>query len=143
MPVCAYSHVDLNCHDPAATERFYTQYFGFARARVLLAGDTQIVFLKSGAVYLELFPSEGAGAERPGEGDGPHDAGFRHLAFQVDDVDAQLAAMGTEADITLGPLDFGDFIPGWRTVWLRDPDGRIVEVSQGYTDESRPPARAD
>ena len=35
--------------------------------------------------------------------------------------------------------DFSDFIPGWRTVWLADPEGNIVEVSQGYTDQENPP----
>jgi glyoxylase I family protein len=59
----------------------------------------------------------------------------RHLAFQTDDVDAFLAELGEQAEITLGPLSFDDFICGWRTVWLRDPDGAIVEVSQGYTDQ--------
>ena len=23
---------------------------------------------------------------------------------------------------------------GWKVVWLRDPDGRIVEISEGYRD---------
>jgi glyoxylase I family protein len=47
--------------------------------------------------------------------------------------------MGAEARVTLGPLDFGDFIPGWRTAWVADPDGNIVEISQGYTDQDNPP----
>jgi len=63
----------------------------------------------------------------------------RHIAFQVDDVDAKIRDMGSDAHITLGPLDFDAFIPGWRTVWLSDPAGNIVEVSQGYTDQENPP----
>jgi hypothetical protein len=58
----------------------------------------------------------------------------------VDDVDATLAAMGADAVVTLGPLDFGAFIPGWRTAWVSDPDGNIVEISQGYTDQDDPPS---
>ena len=61
------------------------------------------------------------------------------LAFQVDDVDAKLAAIGADAQVTLGPLSFDDFIPGWRTAWIADPDGNIVEISQGYTDQENPP----
>lgn len=134
-----FSHLALNCRDPLATERFYRDHFGFERARVIPLGDDQIVFLRSGDVYLELFRAEGeAGTPRP-DGDGPHTPGPRHLAFQVDDVDAKLAQMGDGAEVTFGPLDFDDFIPGWRTVWLRDPDGNIVEISQGYRDESAPP----
>lgn len=52
-------------------------------------------------------------------------------------MDAALAAMGADARVTLGPFDFGAFIPGWRTVWVADPDDNIVEISQGYTDEEQ------
>ncbi len=134
----AFSHVALSCADPLATERFYTRHFGFSRARVIPLGDAQIVFIKSGTVYLELFAAEGDATQKAA-GDGPHTAGIRHIAFQVDSVDDVLTAMGDEAKVTLGPLDFDAFIPGWRTVWLADPDGNIVEVSQGYTDEASPP----
>ncbi len=37
---------------------------------------------------------------------------FRHLAFLVDDLDAKLAEMGDDAQITLGPLDMGSVHPG-------------------------------
>lgn len=134
----AFSHVALSCRDPLETERFYSRYFGFTRARVIPLGDTQIVFIKSGPVYLELFAAEGDVTQKF-EGDGPHSAGIRHIAFQVDNVDEVLAQIGDAAPITLGPLDFDAFIPGWRTVWVSDPDGNIVEVSQGYTDEAAPP----
>lgn len=133
-----FSHVALNCRDPKETERFYTKHFGFKRARVLPLGDDQIVFIKAGQVYLELFQAQGE-ASAPAEGDGPSGQGMRHLAFQVDDVDATLAAIGSDAKVTLGPLDFDDFIAGWRTVWIQDPDGNIVEISQGYTDQDNPP----
>ena len=74
------------------------------------------------------------------EKDGYPFEGFRHIAFQVDSVDAVLAALGADAKITLGPLDFSDFIPGWRTVWVADPEGNIVEITQGYQDQDNPPA---
>jgi glyoxylase I family protein len=57
----------------------------------------------------------------------------------VDDVDAKLAEMGNDAKITLGPVDFDNVIPGWRTAWLADPEGNIVEISQGYVDQENPP----
>ena len=134
-----FSHVALNCRDPLATERFYVRHFGFRRARVIPLGAEQIVFLKAGSTYLELFQAKGDPPRPAFEKDGPAERGVRHIAFQVNDVDAALAAMGAEAVVTLGPLDFGAFIAGWRTVWLADPDGNIVEVSQGYTDQDNPP----
>lgn len=129
----AFAHVALNCRDLAATEAFYTGLFGFERSRVVDLGGPQIVFLRGGNVHLELFAAEGD--REDGAGDGPHAAGVRHLAFQVADVDATLAALGDAAPVTLGPLGFDAFIPGWRTAWVRDPDGNVVEISQGYTDD--------
>jgi glyoxylase I family protein len=36
-------------------------------------------------------------------------------------------------------MDFDAFIHGWRMTWFADPDGNIVEISQGYVDEPDPP----
>ena len=129
-----FSHVALNCRDMAATERFYGRHFGFQRVRAVdLGGGKQIVYVRSGAVTLELFAA--AGDSPDNANDGPETVGMRHLAFQVDDVDAAVASLGSDAQVTLGPLDFSAFIPGWKTTWVRDPDGNIVEISQGYQDD--------
>ncbi len=96
------------------------------------------MFIKSGDFYLEIF---GTDEDRPGqapENDGYPYPGVRHIAFKVDNVDEKLAEMGDDARITLGPLDFDAFIPGWRTVWVADPEGNIVEISQGFTDDENP-----
>jgi glyoxylase I family protein len=133
-------HLGLVCRDPAATEQWYTRHFGFRRARVVpLGGSDQIVFLKSGSLYLELFKATQTSPAPAPAGPGPEYPGWRHLAFKVDDVDAKVAEMGGDARITAGPMSFDDFIPGWRTVWVADPDGNIVEISQGYVDQDDPP----
>jgi len=142
MTSLAFSHIAISCKEPLAIERYYTRHFGFRRARVIPLGQDQIVFIKSGSMYLELFRAEGESPAPPSEKDGPHYPGWRHIAFQVEGVDAKLKEMGADARITLGPLDFGDFIRGWRTVWLADPEGNIVEVSQGYVDQENPPPMA-
>ena len=139
MTALTYHHMGLTCQDPLAVERFYSRYFGFKRARVLPLGTEQIVFLKSGDVYLELFQAKGESPAPVAGGTGPEYPGWRHLAFKVDDVDAKLAEMGEDARITAGPADFSDFIPGWRTVWVADPEGNIVEISQGFVDQADPP----
>jgi glyoxylase I family protein len=131
-----FTHVGMTCRDPLVTERFYSKHFGFQRARVVpLEAGKSVVFLKSGGVYLELFSAD---LERPTPApgaDGPHYPGLRHLAFRVDDVAAKLAAMGSDAKITLGPLHFDEVIRGWRSVWVADPDGNVVEITQGYSDD--------
>jgi glyoxylase I family protein len=134
MPL-VWSHVALNCRDQATTERFYTRWLGFRRVRTVKLGEQEILFLRNGQVLLELFDAAGEELVPPAN-DGPANPGvIRHLAFQTDDVDGFIAGLDGEVSATLGPLDFQDFIPGWRTVWLPDPDGVIVEVSQGYHDQ--------
>ena len=130
-----WSHVALNCADQGVTEEFYRRWFGFERARVVPLGDQEIIFLRQGPVYLELFNSPQPPLVTP-TADGPPNLGLaRHLAFQTDDLGAFLERMGDQIPVSLGPLRFDDFIPGWRSVWLTDPDGVIVEVSQGYRDQ--------
>jgi glyoxylase I family protein len=130
-----WSHVGLNCKDQRETEDFYTRWFGFTRARIVEDGGTRVVFLRRGDVYLELFQAT-AGPVYPVTNDGPQYNGtVRHIAFQVDDVDSFLSATDGALPISLGPLEFDKYIPGWKTVWVTDPDGVVVEVSQGYTDQ--------
>ena len=58
----------------------------------------------------------------------------------AESIDAAVAALRADGRaVTLGPLDFGGFIPGWKTAWVADPEGNIVEVSQGYVDQPTPP----
>jgi len=142
MTLTTFSHIGIACKDPIALERFYSKYFGFKRARVVALGDTQIVFIKSGHVYLELFQAKEKSPVPPLKEDGPWYPGWRHIAFAVDNVDAKLAEMRDDAKITLGPFDFDDFLKGWRGVWLADPEGNIIELAQGYVDEENPPPLA-
>lgn len=132
-----FLHVAVTCQDQAKFEAFYTKYFGMKRARTIDLGDgKELFFLKDdNGFYFEVFPMEEERSIPFAEGDGPHYAGYRHLAFNVDDVDAKLKEMGGDAVISLGPLGFDDFIKGWRTVWIKDPEGNIIEISQGYKDE--------
>jgi glyoxylase I family protein len=139
MTLTTFSHMGIACKDPIVLERFYTKHFGFRRARVVPLGDTQIVFIKSGNVYLELFQAKEDSPVPPLKEDGPWYPGWRHIAFAVDNVDAKLAEMGNEAKITLGPFNFDDFLKGWRGVWIADPEGNIIELAQGYVDEQNPP----
>jgi len=135
MTKTEFAHVGLNCRDIAVTEKFYIDHFGFRRARAVPLGDgNQIVFIRSNDVWLELFKAQGNGVAV--EGDGPATTGFRHMAFKVDSVEEKLRELGAAAEVTLGPLRFDDFIQGWTGAWVRDPDGRIIELSEGYQDEN-------
>jgi glyoxylase I family protein len=138
-----FHHVALNCRDQKAIEQYYTKHFGFKRARVVSLGQgKEIVFLKGNGVYLELFHTDESLTLPLPTADGRAlPSVIRHLAFKVEDVDAKLSQMGEDGKprVTLGPLSFNDFIPGWRSAWLSDPEGNIVEISQGYVDQQNRP----
>lgn len=138
MTMAHFHHVGVACKDPIATERWYARHFGFERARVVPLGADQIVFIKRGDLYLELFRASEAAPSVP-EGSGPEYPSWKHLGFMVDSVEDKLAELGDDARITLGPADFSDFIPGWKTAWIADPDGNIVEISEGFVDEENLP----
>jgi glyoxylase I family protein len=137
MSMQIISHVALACKDPVATEAFYTNYLGFRRVRAFPAGENeQIVFIKMQdcAFYLELFQAREDSPLPTPMHDGPWYPSIRHLAFKVNSVDAKLMEMGQAVQVMQGPMDFDDAIPGWRTVWVSDPDGNIVEISEGFMD---------
>jgi len=132
-----FFHVAVTVNDLNKFEAFYAKHFGFYRARTFILGEgKEMFFLKNDSgFYFEVFPAD---EERPiphAEADGPHYQGIRHLAFSVPDVDKKIEEMGADAIITLGPLSFDAFIPGWKTAWLKDPENNIIEITQGYTDE--------
>jgi glyoxylase I family protein len=130
-----FAHIALNCKDLDAVEAFYCRYFGFRRARLIDLGADRIVFLKSDDCYLELFNAKSEQPFAAPVADGPQWPGVRHIAFTVDNVDAKLAELGREVTLSLGPAGFDAFIPGWRTAWVKDPEGNIVEITQGFRDD--------
>lgn len=134
-----FSHVGLSCKDPLKIEKFYTDYFGFARARVYAPGPDQVVMIKSGNIYLELFKSTEELPAPRALGAGQDYPGWRHICFMVDDLDAKLKELGDEVTITMGPVDMSGFISGMKVCWVSDPEGNIVELNQGYVDEINPP----
>ncbi|HBN08103.1 MAG TPA: glyoxalase [Cyanobacteria bacterium UBA8530] len=125
-----FAHVGLNCRKVSITEAFYGEFFGFERTRVLPVEKGEIVFLTGAGMVLELFEAAPDAPDLQEENDGPTGPGFRHLAFQVDDLDDFLSRVG--APVTKKPIELDRFIEGWRAAWIRDPDGRILEISQGY-----------
>jgi glyoxylase I family protein len=134
-----FFHTAITCKDPLNVERWYRKHFSFERARVYAPGPDQVVMVKANAVYLEIFKATKEAPVPEPEGSGYEWPSWRHVAFYIDDLDAKLAEMGHEANLKLGPLDMGQFIPGMRAAWIADPEGNIIELNQGYYDEDDPP----
>jgi len=140
MPDSSFHHISLTCDDPIAVERFYTKHFGFRRARVVDIGrDEQIVFLRGAGISLELFHGVRPNPLPPAQDDGYPWSGVRNFSFEVDDVDRKITQMGPDVDVTHKPQSFDAVIPGWRSAWLRDPTGTIIQITTGYTDQENPP----
>jgi glyoxylase I family protein len=135
----AFHHVGIACKDMAVIEKFYCKYFGFKRARVVPLGETEIIFIGNGGYYLELFQAKEESPVPPQKEDGQWYPGWRHIAFSVDSVDDKIAELGDDANVTLGPFGFDDWLKGWRGAWLADPEGNIIEIAQGYIDQDNPP----
>ncbi len=134
MATITFTHVALTCKEPIEIEKFYCKHFGFERARVFNPGPEQFVMIKLGDIHLELFKADKESPESAPVETGQVYPGWRHIAFSVENLDSKLAEIGDDAKITHGPLDLSEFIPGWRVWWIADPEGNIIELSQGYTD---------
>ena len=81
----AVQHLALNCRDRLAQEKFYTEHFGFKRARVFNPGQPgEFVMLRLGSMCLEFF-----GVDDKQSTGGEQTVGFKHLAFEVPDLDAR------------------------------------------------------
>lgn len=144
------SMVALVCDQPLLTERFYTKHFGFHRARVYMPGPYQVVVLKAGNTYLQIFPafemrppcldapSNVVSPYAGGIQAGPLYSGVRKLAFLVEDVEKILADMGAEAKVVQSERP--GLIPGSKSVWIADPSNNVVELIEGYSDDAEPPA---
>jgi len=129
----AVQHVALNCRDVRAQEEFYGRCLGFRRSRVFQAGTPgEYVMLRLGATCLELFPATASGG-REGAG-GEQAVGFKHLAFEVDDLDEAVTALRDGGVRTGEIIDCSAVVEGLRICFLDDPEGNCLELMQGYTD---------
>ncbi len=105
--------------DPALIESIT----GVAGANIL------VVFLQAPGHRIELIqyldPEDRGRVEAR-----PCDTGFAHIAFDVDDIDAAIAAARPHGVHPIGPPTEIDDGPnrGCRVAYLRDPDGITIEL---------------
>jgi len=120
MRVVGLDHVVFVVSDIEASVRWYQELLGVEVERLddWRAGDAPFVSLRLDAgTVLDLF----AGAEVPG-------TGIDHIALVVDGVD--LAELTTRSDVSFeGPPATLWGAKGYgQGVYLRDPDGNLVEL---------------
>jgi glyoxylase I family protein len=127
----AIQHIGFNCRDRIAQEQFYTKHFGFARARVFNRGkEGEFVMLRKGETCIELFASSDAS-----QSGGEQVVGFKHLAFEVDDLDEIVGELKADGMSVGDIVDCSKHVPGMRVCFFNDPDGNRIELVQGFKDE--------
>lgn len=88
--------------------------------------------LRLGATCLELFQSDAKADEQDA---GEQRAGFKHLAFEVPNLDATISALHADNVATEPVIDCGQVSPGLRICFFQDPDGNILELMENWRDE--------
>jgi glyoxylase I family protein len=126
-------HIGINCRDVKAQEALYTKHFGFRHCCTFRA-DTpdEFIMLRLGSMCLELFSASADDKELKG---GSQPIGFKHLAFEVDDIEATVAGLEADGIKTEGIKDCSHAMEGLRNCFFDDPDGNRIELLQGYRDQ--------
>ena len=107
------TEVALFTADVAGVTAFYERVLGMAPAE---QSDRHAVFTL-GELVLRIHV-----AVEPGPGDPPADD---HVAFTVEGLDEHAAAVAAAGVAVDGPRD----LPWGRSAYVRDPDGRLVELT--------------
>ncbi len=114
-------HIALFTADLERLRDFYTNVLGLEE--VGRFEGRPIVFVAAGATAIELV-----GDKAPDE---PRGQGWNHLALEVGDIDAAVAALEARGVVFQGPpADFPPEAPRARIAFFRDPDGNLLELIQ-------------
>jgi lactoylglutathione lyase len=120
-------HSMIRVLDEARSVAFYDQAFGLKIDTRLDFETFTLVYLRSPEADFEVELTVNKGRAEPYDlGDG-----YGHLAFVVDDVDAEHARL---SEAGLSPRKLVDFAPGGEVIarffFIADPDGYQIEVLQ-------------
>ena len=125
-------HSMVRVLDEARSVDFYRTAFALEVADRLDFGTFTLVYLRNGEADFEVELTVNKGRTEPYDlGDG-----YGHIAFCVDDVDAEHARLTAAG---LSPRKLVDFAPGGpgtdpiaRFFFIQDPDGYEIEVLQRH-----------
>lgn len=119
--VLGFELLNRSPRDPAFIERVVA----------IPGADIEVAYVQAPGHRLELIEYRGPDGRRQVDSR-PCDAGFAHVAFDVDDIDAVIAASENAGVRPLGPPQDLDRGPnkGGRVVYTRDADGITVEFIQ-------------
>ena len=117
-------HIAIICTDYAISKHFYTEILGLKIIREVYREERnsyKLDLMLNGLYVIELFSFPDP-AQRPSR---PEAAGLRHLAFEVDDLDATIRGLD-EKGIVAEPVRVDEFT-GKRFTFIADPDQLPLE----------------
>ena len=139
--VLATNHTSFTVSDLDRSIAFFSEVLGFEmvnraqRDPKLISSitgvpgaDIEVAYIQGPGHRLELIQYHGP-SERSQVDSRPCDSGFAHVAYDVDDVDAAVAASAPYQVLPIGEVTVIDKGPnaGRKVVYLRDPDGVTIE----------------
>lgn len=126
MPIVAVHHIAVIASDYARSLKFYTEVLGLKQAgehyRAERRSYKSELTLPTGEYVVELFSFP----QPPPRPSHPEACGLRHLAFAVDDIEAEVARL-TAAGAECEPIRIDEFT-GRRFTFLPDPDNLPIEL---------------
>jgi catechol 2,3-dioxygenase-like lactoylglutathione lyase family enzyme len=146
VSITGFWHGGLTVADTEASHAFYTDLLGLsvyadrivddpALLRVVATDATALrvsmLSIPGADCWVELVEHLGVDDTLPPQS--PQVAGVGHLCFYVDDLQAlweRLRSAGVIA-VSDGPIDVSSRIPGTWCMYLRDPDGHLIELFEG------------
>ncbi len=118
-------HIAIICSDYETAKRFYTKVMGFSVIRETYreARNSYKLDLAVGdRTQIELFSFP----EPPSRPSRPEACGLRHLAFEVDNLDAAVADLRAN-NVEVEPIRI-DALTGKRFTFFKDPDQLPLEL---------------
>jgi catechol 2,3-dioxygenase-like lactoylglutathione lyase family enzyme len=120
--VIAFDHLVLACADVERTLAWYTTTLGLAPDRVdeWRRGDASFPSVRVNAhTIIDLIASTGRSAE---------DGRLDHICLVVEEVDLATLAASGEFDVVEGPARRSGARGEGTSLYVRDPDGLVVEL---------------
>ena len=118
-------HIAIICTDYERSKKFYTVALGLSIIREVYRAERRSYKLDlalNGTYVIELFSFP----QPPARPSRPEAAGLRHLAFEVDDLDAEVARLGLHG-VETEPIRVDEYTDR-RFTFFADPDGLPLEL---------------
>ena len=124
MKINALHHIAIICSNYQTSKSFYTEILGFEIKQEVYRAERQsfkLDLMIAGHYQIELFSFP----HPPKRLSRPEACGLRHIAFEVDSVEAVFEELTTK-NIAVEPIRIDEFT-GKKFTFIADPDGLPIE----------------